>query len=216
MVRAVEQRDADIHDREPGKGALLHHIDHTPLDRGDVLFRHAAAHHLVDELEPLARLERLQPHDNVRVLAAAAGLLHVLLVDLGPSGNRLAVGDLRGAGLHLDPELPAQPVDKDFEVELAHARKDGLLGLGVSGHEKGRVFLGQPVQPVGQLLLVLPVGDGDGDGQHRRRELDGLEHDGVGAAADGVAGHGVGQPDNRADFPGVERLNLLLAVGVHP
>ena len=56
-----------------------------------------------------------------------AGLLDVLA--LGLDGARLmalAVGDLGRAHVALDLELALEAVDDDLEVQLAHARDDGL------------------------------------------------------------------------------------------
>ena len=63
------------------------------LHRRDVLPGDGAAHDLVDELEALAALERLDADRRHAELAVAAGLLLVLALGLGLLGDGLAVGD---------------------------------------------------------------------------------------------------------------------------
>ena len=116
MVGAVGERDADVNDGVAGPDALAHGVDDAALDGGDVFLGDAAADDLVDELEALAGVERLEGEDDVGVLAAAAGLLDELLVDLGRRRDGLAVGDLRRAALDFHAELALEAVEDDLEV----------------------------------------------------------------------------------------------------
>src|SRR5260370_16877620 len=68
--------------------------------------------------------------------------------------DRLAVRHLRFADRRFDAELTAHPVDENFQVQLAHARNDGLAGFFVGLHPEGRIFLSQPVQRDTHLFLV--------------------------------------------------------------
>ena len=62
--------------------------------------------------------------DHVAVLAPAAGLADVALLDLlDRVGDGLAVGDLRLADVRGDRELAHHPVDEHVEVQLAHAAR---------------------------------------------------------------------------------------------
>ena len=99
--------------------------------------------------------------------------------------------------------------------QLAHARDDDVLGLGVGGDDEGRVLLGQAVEGDRELVdLGAAVGD-DRHGEDGGGELDGFEDDRVVLDAQRVAGHGVGEADDGADLARVERLDDLAAVGVH-
>ncbi len=78
---------------------------------------------------PVPFSQRLQPEDDVAVLALAAGLAHEPSVALGRPPDRLAVGDLRLADVGRHLELADHAVDEDVEVELAHAGDEGLAAL---------------------------------------------------------------------------------------
>ena len=60
---------------------------------------------------------------DVGVLARAAGLLLVLVVERRDLGRRLAIADLRHADGAVDLVLAADPLDVDLQVQLAHARR---------------------------------------------------------------------------------------------
>ena len=66
--------------------------------------RHHAALDLVQELEALAALERLEPQVHLAELAAPAGLLLVAVLVLGLALDGLAVGHARLGEQHLDAE----------------------------------------------------------------------------------------------------------------
>ena len=146
MVRAIDQTRLEIDEREARLAAGQQRLADTGIDRGDVLARDRAADDLVFELVALAALLRLELDDDVAVLALAAGLPNVAPFGLDRNGDRLLVGDLRPADVGVDPELPHQAVDDDFEVKLAHALDDRLAGLLVRA-QRGR---SDPLQPAGQ------------------------------------------------------------------
>src|SRR6476659_10873111 len=89
------------------------------------------------------------------VLAAAAALADELALDLVHGlADRLAVGDLRAADVRVNRELAHQAVDDDLEVELAHARDQGLAGLVVGLDAEGRILLGEALKARAELVLV--------------------------------------------------------------
>src|SRR5205085_11982199 len=107
----------------------------TLFDRRNKVLRNAAADDLLIELECRIQLlslliggfsDRLEPADDMGELAAAAGLLLVLEVELGLLGRRFAVADLRGADFQLDFVFAAYALDVNIEVQLAHAGDDRL------------------------------------------------------------------------------------------
>ena len=120
MVGAVDQLDLDVDHREAGEHARAQHRVQALLDAGDVLLRHRAADDLRFEREAGARLVRLDDELHAGELAGTAGLLLVRVVDLLTAGQLLAVGHLRLADIRVDLVGPAQDVDLDVEVELAH------------------------------------------------------------------------------------------------
>ena len=82
VVGAVDQGGPDVHQRVAGQHPGLHGVLDAGVDRGDVLLGDDAAGDLVDELVAAAGAGRLQVEDHVAVLAAAAGLADVALLDL--------------------------------------------------------------------------------------------------------------------------------------
>ncbi len=152
---------------------------------------------------------------HVAVLAAAARLLRVLHFAVGRAGQRFLVSDLRLADRGLDAELALQPVDDDFEVQLAHAGDDDLAGLLVGLHVERRIFRHQLLKTDAELLLVgLRLGL-DRERDDRLREVHRLEHDRLLLVAQRVAGGNALQADGRRDVTRVHFLDFLALVRVH-
>src|SRR5690606_33276304 len=98
----------DVDERVTGEDALVEGRLDALVDRRDVLARDGAALDLVDELVAAAGAGGLEVDHHVRVLAAATGLLDVLVRDvLHRAAAGLAVRDLRAA-------------DRVVQLELAH------------------------------------------------------------------------------------------------
>ncbi len=150
------------------------------------------------------------------VLPAPPGLTHEFPFGLRALPDRLPVRHLRLADVGTHPELPDHPVHQDLQVQLPHSREDRLARIRVGVHREGRILAHQLVQRKPQLLLVALGLRLHGDRNHRRRELDGLEHDGMLPIADRVAGRDVLEPDGGGDIAAVHFLDLLPLVGVHP
>ena len=186
-----------------GQHAGLHGVLDAGVDRGDVLLGDDAAGDLVDELVAAAGTGRLQIEDDVAVLAAAAGLADVAGLDLLDGVlDGLPVGDLGLADVGVDLELAQHPVDEHLEVQLAHAADDGLAGLLVGVHLEGGVLLGEGLEGLGQLVLVVFGLGLDGHVDDRLGEVERLEHDLGVAVAEGVAGGGLLEPDQGHDVAG--------------
>ncbi len=112
-------------DREADEAALLEHRLEALLHRGDELGGDGAALDLADELE-VAVFQRLHVAGDTAVLPGTTGLLLVGVVELGPLADRLAIGHLRRAGLHLGVVLAPHALHVDLQVEFSHAGNDGL------------------------------------------------------------------------------------------
>ena len=65
--------------------------------------------------------KRLDDQLHVAVLAAAAGLLDVLVLAFRGLRDRLAIRHLRPAYIGLHAEFAHHAVDDDFKVQLAHS-----------------------------------------------------------------------------------------------
>ena len=139
MVLAVEAGHPDVDDRPAVVPPPLAIASSMPFCTAGMNCRGMAPpDDLVDELEAVPALERLDAHEGHPELPVAAGLLLVLALRLRLPGDRLPVGDHHRLGLHLDPELASQPLGDDGEVGLAHAAEQGLVGLVVALARRGR------------------------------------------------------------------------------
>jgi hypothetical protein len=152
----------------------------------------------------------------VAVLAPATGLADVLLLDLlDRVADGLAIGDLGLAHVGVHPELTQHAVDQHLEMELAHARDDGLPRLLVRTDAEGRVLLAEREEGLGELVLVdLRLGL-HGHVDHGLGELKLLEHDGTGRVAQGVTGRSVLETDHGHDVAGEDGVLVQAIVGVH-
>ena len=149
------------------------------------------------------------------VLALTARLAGVLRILIGRAADGFAVGHLRCAHVGLHLELAQQAVHNNLEVQLAHARNDGLAGLVVRIGAERRVLLSQLGKGNAHLLLA-GLGFGlDGHADNRLGELHALQNDGVLFVAQRVAGGGVLQAHRGGNVAGVAHVDILTVVGVH-
>jgi hypothetical protein len=114
VVRAVGEQDPHVHHGVAGQDPVGEGLLDAGVDGGDVLLRDHPAGDLVHELVAAPGPGGLEADHDVAVLAPAAGLADVAALDL----------------LH-----------EHLEVELAHARDHGLVGLVVGPYPEGRVLL---------------------------------------------------------------------------
>src|SRR5919197_2313648 len=216
VVGAVDELDADVDDRVAGEDARLHRLLDAEVDRGDVFARYLTADNLVRELVALAGLRGLRVDDRVAVLAAAAGLTDEPAFDLlDRAPERLAVGDLRAADVRVHRELAQEAIDDDLEMELAHARDQGLAGFLVAPDAEGRVLLRQALQARRELVLVGLRLRLDRDGDDGIREVHRLEPDRGGVDRERVTGRRGLEADRRGDLAGADLVALLAVVRMH-
>ena len=117
--------------------------------------------------------------------------------------------------MRVDVELAHHPVDEHLEVQLAHAGDDRLAGVVVGVHHEGRVLVGERVERLAELVLVVLRLRLDRDGDHRRRELHALEDDRVRALAQRVAGGRLLEAEAGDDVARVRDVDVFALVGVH-
>ncbi|GJC84417.1 hypothetical protein ColLi_07255 [Colletotrichum liriopes] len=181
---------------------------------GDVLVGDGAADDLGLEGVLLRVLKGLDPAGDAGVVTGTATLSAEEEVVVGLAGDGLAVGDAGLAGLAVDLVLTAQALDIDLEVELAHARDDGLLRLLVDVQAEGGVLSLEAVHGLGEVVGVAGALGLDG----QRHDSVGDEHGGhcVGqvAVGEGVSGGAVDAEDG-ADLAGADLVDVLHLVGVH-
>ena len=116
--------------------------------------------------------------------------------------NVLAVGHLRLAHDAFDAELGAHAIERDFEVQLAHAAQDGLARLAIGFQMQRRIGANHLAERRAELLRF-----GLGLRLHRHaddrvREAHALQHHLVLRVAQRVAGVRFGQRDERDDVAG--------------
>lgn len=139
--------------------------------------RDVGTHELIGERNVFASLfvllHRLDPANDTRKLTSTTSLLLVRVGEVRATGDRFAVRDTRLASCTLNVVLTAHALDIDLEVQLTHARNDGLLALRVDVHAERRVLAPEAIQgtrEVGRLLTDRLQSKGD-DGfrnEHRR------------------------------------------------
>jgi hypothetical protein len=100
----------------------------------------------------------------------AARLLLVRVLGARLLGDRLAVGDAGHPGLGLDLGRGFDLLEDHVDLELAHARDDRLLGLGVEGDLEGEVLLGRLEEILVELVLFLLVDRRDRERMDGRRK----------------------------------------------
>src|SRR5437868_15340739 len=88
------------------------------------------------------------------ILAGAAGLLLMRVIDIGRAGDRLTIADLWRADIGVDLVLALHAVDDDLKVQFAHALDDRLAALVIDGDAEGRVFGREPRQGLAHRLLL--------------------------------------------------------------
>ena len=131
--------DPHVDDRVAVDAAAGHRLLDALGHGGDVAAADRAADDLVDELEALASLERLDlgcvatanwpwPPDCFLCLPSA----------VGRPADRLAVADLHVLGGEVDAELPLEALEGDGEVRLARCRAARSGGSPRRGRRRGR------------------------------------------------------------------------------
>src|SRR5208337_4244808 len=148
------------------------------------------------------------------VLAGAAGLFPVLVVEWSLAGRRLAIADLGSADDAFDLVLAANSLDVDLEVKLAHARDDRLTGLRVNVHPERGILSHEPVQSLGKLVVIGPLRRLDGQIDDRLSRIDAFERHIRAFGAIRVAG-GALQAHHGHDITGGRGIDVFFLVGVH-
>ena len=176
VIGAVGQLGFQVDDREAGEDAVLGRGAQPLLDTRHVFPWDGAADDLVLEHKTRARRQRLEMDLDPGILAGAAGLLLVRVIDIGRAGDRLAIGDLRRADIGVDLKLALHAVDDDLEVQFPHALDDRLAALVIDRDAEGRVLGREPRQSLPHLLLVALGLRLDRDLDDRIREFHLFQH----------------------------------------
>ena len=134
----------------------------------------------------------------------SAGLFLVLALDVSLAANGLAVRNLRRFQNHFGVVPLLHLGDHHFDVLLARARDQELLGLRIAEEAQHGIFFHELVDAGAQLVLVSAALGFDGKGDGRLRQLHPRILNRRGLVAQGVAGQRVLQFCHRADVAGVQ------------
>ena len=129
-------------------------------------------------------------------------------------GDRLAISDLRLAGVGVDLEFAQHAVANDFEVQLAHAGDDRLAGVFVGEDAEGRIFFRQALQSDAHLFLIDLGLRLDGHRDNRVREGRRDEEDRMIFVAERIARRDILDADDGRDVARVNRVDVLALVGL--
>ena len=215
MIGAVIERRLEVDHREARQHTVIDRALEAFFNAGDVFLRHRAADHVVLELVAGAGRHRLEADLDAGVLARAASLLLVGIVDLGNTRDGLAIGHLRRADIGLDLELALHAVDDDLEMELAHPLDDGLAAFMIDRNPERGILGRESRQGLAHFFLVA-LGLGlDRDLDDRIGKFHALQHHRVVGVAQRVAGGGVLEAGESHDVAGARLFDVFAMIGMH-
>lgn len=156
----------------------------------------------------------LDPARDAGEVAGTAALALEQEVKVGAVGDGLAVGDAGLTGDAVGLVLAAETLDVDLEVQLAHARDDGLLALGIDVDSEGRILAGEAVHGLTEVVCV--SGALGLDGQRHDGIWDEHGRHGVGetAVGEGVSGSTV-DTEHGTDLTSTNLGDILHLIGMH-
>src|SRR5256886_8624454 len=195
--------------RRPPRSTLF---PYTTLSRSA---RDSAALDLVFKHKPFPR-RRLVFQLDVSVLATTTGLLLENLFAEGRLCDRFTISDLRLTDASLDAEFALHTIDDELQVQLAHARNDGLAGFLIRRDIERRIFLSQTTERDPKLVLVGTRLRLHGHANNRRGKLDGFQNDWLVIVTDRVASRNLLHATDSNNLTGARILYVLAFVSVHP
>ena len=156
VVGAVVDVGMNADHRISAQLAGLHRFLNTCVDSRDVFLRNRSAdHRALEGVQVLAvRIHRRKDNLAVSVLAAAAGLLGILVFLVDFFAECFLVGNLRCADIGLYVELAQKSVHDDLQMELAHTGNDRLARLRIGVLLECRIFFSKLSEGNTQLLLT--------------------------------------------------------------
>ncbi|CAB4807268.1 unannotated protein [freshwater metagenome] len=216
MVVAIKQADLDVHHGETGERTRGHCIGNTVADRRDVFLRNSTTRNFVCELVTTAGAGGLDGNDDLGVLTCSTSLLLVQVgVAVNDLGDGFTVGNLGLTHCCFYSELSHHAVNEDLEVQLAHARNQGLTSFFIGLNPEGGVFFRERIQSLRHFVLI-SLGLGlYSNLDNGVRELKGFEYNHVVRITQRVTSACVFQADSGNDVSGVDRILLDLLIGMH-
>ena len=204
MIRTVVEHDAEIDHRKSGEVSARRRILDSFFDGRNEVLRNRAAENVVHEFELSAARQRLHLDLAIAVLAVPAGLFLVASLHVGFAANRLPIRNLGRFQIHFGVIALLQLRDDDFDVLLAGARDQKLLGLRIAEEAQHGILFHELVQAGTKLVFV---GAGLGLDCERDRRLGQLHARILNRrrlVAERVAGQSVFQLGDGADVAGMQ------------
>ena len=206
----LHARDGKLHLRPLGQA-----LPETLFTGSDVLGGNRPAPDLVVENEVIfAFRDGLHVTRHTAVLAGAAGLLLVGVIEFRPLRDRLTVGHAGLSRFHIGSVFPFHPLHIDFQMQFAHPLDDRLVGLIIHMGAEGRILLREAVEGLGHVDLGFVVLRKYRQRDHRFRN----EHGGHGQVEargnKGIAG-GALDSEKGPDITGGCGLDVFHLIGVH-
>ncbi len=115
--------------------------------------------------------QRLHANPAIAELPVAAGLLLVTALHIGRAADGFAIRNLGRFQRDIHAIALLQPADRDFDMLLAGAGDQKLLGLRVAVEAQGEILFEQFVEGVAHAVFVGAAFRLHGEGDGRLRQL---------------------------------------------
>src|SRR5262249_10159418 len=154
VVFAVVQNGAKIRYWKPCEIAARGRVANTLFDRRNPVFRNRSAENIVDELDALAALDRLELHAADAELAVPAGLFLVLAFGVGLTADGFAVGHFGRLQREVHVVALLELGDDHLDVLLAGTGEQKLFGLRIARIAECGVLFQYFVNPYANLVFI--------------------------------------------------------------
>ncbi len=151
MRLPIVNGNAHPHNRKTNKSSFLYRCAKAFVTRRDKLIWDYSSLDLIYKLIVLPG-DGLYKAGHTPELPGTAGLLFVGVVKIRARTNCLPIRHLRHARLHLTLILASHALNVHIQVQLPHPLDDSLVRLRIYEAAEGRIFLGEPVQRLGNLV----------------------------------------------------------------
>jgi len=214
MIGPVVDHHLDTGNGKFELGTLLQGLAEALFTGRDVLGRDSSADDIVFKNEISLR-GRLYVAGYPAVLPGAAGLFLVDIVEIGPLGNRFAIGNPGISGSNLGGVFPSHALHIHIEMQLPHAGNDRFVCFPIHVAFEGGVFFGEPGQGFGHIDLGLVVLWDDGQGNDRCGNIHGGHGQVQARRYKGIAG-GTLDTEQGADISRRNGVDVFHLIGMHP
>ena len=215
MIRAVIQRDFDVHRRIARQNAALHRFVDAFFNRRNVLARHRAADDLIHEFEARATRQRLDANPGVAELTAPAALFLMAAMHFGFAFDGFEIGNFRRRQDDIHAELTFQLFDDHFDMQLPHAGNQKFFGAFVALELQRHVFFHQAVQPHADFVFIAAIFRVDRKGNNRARHLIFRQQNPFRIQRQRVACAGFSQFHDCAEIADSQRRDFILLFALH-